>query len=95
MFKNPQESHEHSLDVLKMLYEYDSFLDSLKVIADMGCGSGLDVEWWAKLTTRDEPPDPHDYLVYAVDRDTSKIEKELLIYNLDKEKNDNRPIPRD
>lgn len=81
MFKNDLESHEHSLDVLKMLYEYDSFLDSLKVIADMGCGSGLDVKWWAELTTRDDPPIPHEYTVYAIDRDLSKIDKTILQAN--------------
>ena len=38
-FKNALESHEHSRDVLDMLYQYDTFMDSLKVIADMGCGA--------------------------------------------------------
>jgi SAM-dependent methyltransferase len=78
VFNNPQASHEHSLSVLKMIYQYDSFLDSIQTIADMGCGSGLDAQWWAQLTTRDDPPIPHNYRVYAVDRDTSKIEPELL-----------------
>jgi len=81
VFKNSEESHEHSLDVLNMLYQYDSFLDSLKVIADMGCGSGLDVKWWAELTTRDDPPEPHNYIVYAVDKDTSKIDQKILSNN--------------
>jgi SAM-dependent methyltransferase len=69
------------MDVLGMLYQYDSFLDSLKVIADMGCGSGLDSKWWAELMTRDDPPVPHKYLVYAVDRDTSKIDPKILADN--------------
>jgi len=77
-FKNPLESHEHSRDVLDMLYQYDSFMDSIKVVADMGCGAGLDVNWWATLYTRDDPPEPHNYIVYAVDRDTSRIESEVL-----------------
>lgn len=81
MFKNPMESHEHSLDVLSMLYQYDSFMDSLKVIADMGCGSGLDAKWWAELKTRDDPPVPHNYLVYAIDKDTSKIDQEIIRNN--------------
>jgi SAM-dependent methyltransferase len=81
VFKNPEESHEHSLDVLNMLYQYDSFLDSLEVIADMGCGSGLDAQWWAQLTTRDDPPEPHDYIVYAVDKDISKIDDAILKQN--------------
>lgn len=77
MFKNAEESHEHSLDMLNMLYQYDSFLDSLQVIADMGCGAGFDAKWWAQLTTRDDPPEPHNYVVYAVDQDLSKVEKSL------------------
>jgi SAM-dependent methyltransferase len=81
VFKNPQESHEHSRGVLDMLYQYDTFLDSIKVVADMGCGSGLDAQWWAELVSRDDPPEPHNYLVYAVDRDTSKIEQEIIDKN--------------
>jgi SAM-dependent methyltransferase len=60
-----------------MLYQYDSFLDSIEVVADMGCGSALDAQWWAQLTTRDDPPESHNYLVYAVDRDINKIEPSL------------------
>ena len=55
LFKNAYASHDHSLEILNMLYGYDSFLDNLKVIADMGCGAGLDTEWWATLETRDDP----------------------------------------
>lgn len=73
-FKNSQLSHEHSLGILNSLVEYDSFLDSLQVIADMGCGSGLDSLWWAGLTTRDDPPEPRNYLVYAVDQNTALLE---------------------
>ena len=47
-FKNAYESHDHSLDVLNLLYGYDSFLDSLTTIADMGCGVGYDSQWWAQ-----------------------------------------------
>ena len=74
-FKNPYESHEHSCLALDLLYLYDSFLDSIEVVADMGCGRGLDVEWWATLETRDEPSEPRNYTVYAVDRDISKLEQ--------------------
>jgi SAM-dependent methyltransferase len=62
-----------------MLYQYDTFLDSIKLIADMGCGPGLDVEWWATLMTRDDPPEPHNYTVYAVDRNIKQIEPEILV----------------
>ncbi len=65
-----QESHEHSLTILETLYGYDSFLDSLEVVADMGCGEGLDLDWFATLETRDDPPEPRRYSCYGVDRDT-------------------------
>lgn len=78
LFKNPYYSHEHSLEVLNLLLGYDSFLDSLTTIADMGCGAGLDVEWWATLMTRDEPPEPRNYIVYAVDQDLRKIDPAIL-----------------
>jgi SAM-dependent methyltransferase len=61
--------------VLDQLYEYDSFLDSLRTIADMGCGTGEDITWWANLTTRDDPPVPHNYQCYAVDRDAAKLKR--------------------
>jgi SAM-dependent methyltransferase len=81
LFKNASESHQHSLEVLNSLYEYDSFLDSLTVIADMGCGAALDAQWWAQLTTRDDIPEPHNYVVYAVDQTLSQIEEEILLKN--------------
>jgi len=81
LFKNSYYSHEHSLEVLNLLYGYDSFLDSLTSIADMGCGNGLDAEWWASLTTRDEPPEPRNYTVYAIDQDLTKIDPDILARN--------------
>ena len=76
-FKNAQESHNHSLETLNLLYNYDSFLDSLKVIADFGCGSGLDINWWANLWTRDEPPEPRNYKCYALDQDLKFFKPEI------------------
>ena len=81
LFKNAHESHQHSLDILNMIYGYDSFLDNLGVIADMGCGSGLDTEWWATLATRDNPPEPHNYIVYAVDQDLRGLDELALAQN--------------
>jgi len=77
-FRNAYDSHEHSLEVLNLLYCYDSFLDNLSVIADMGCGAGFDASWWATLETRDEPPEPRNYTVYAVDKDIKQIEPDFL-----------------
>ena len=59
--------------ILGCLREYDSFLDSLKYIADLGCGTGEDITWWATLMTRDNPPEPYNYTCWAVDNDATKL----------------------
>ena len=61
--------------ILNQLRQYDSFLDNLRVIADMGCGTGEDITWFATLETRDEPPIPYNYKCYAVDRDKTKLDQ--------------------
>ena len=81
LFKNAYASHEHSLEILNLLYGYDSFLDSLKVVADMGCGAGFDSNWWATLETRDDPPEPRNYIVYAVDNDIKQIDPDFAKAN--------------
>lgn len=81
LFKNAHASHDHSLEILNMIYGYDSFLDNLKVIADMGCGQGYDTEWWATLMTRDDPPEPHNYQIYGVDLDVDQFETDILDAN--------------
>ena len=74
----------HSQRILNQLYEYDSFLDSLKTIADMGCGPGEDITWWATLTTRDDPPMPHNYQCFAVDTDSKNLSKVPALPNIRK-----------
>lgn len=76
-FKNAWASHEHSLQTLDLLFQYDSFLDSIESVADFGCGTGLDTKWWANLHTRDDPPEPRNYLTYAVDKNLTNIDPEL------------------
>lgn len=76
-FKNASDSHLHSLETLNVLYGYDSFLDSLEFIADFGCGQGLDTQWWATLETRDEPPEPRNYKVYAVDNNINQFDQSI------------------
>ena len=73
LFKNSEASHQHTQFIRDLLYQYDSFLDSLEVVADFGCGEGLDMEWWATLETRDDPPEPRNYLCYAVDKNIKQI----------------------
>lgn len=53
MFTNDDSGHQHSLSTLNLLYEHDDFMDSVTSMIDMGCGAGLDIEWWATRTTRD------------------------------------------
>jgi len=81
LFKNSFDSHEHSLEFLNMIYGYDSFLDNITTIADMGCGQGFDAEWWATLETRDDPPEPRNYKVYAVDQNIAQLDEQLLSNN--------------
>lgn len=57
-FRNPEESHAHSLHTLNWLYEHDDFMASVDTLIDLGCGTGLDLEWWATRTTRDDNPEP-------------------------------------
>jgi len=35
-------------------------MESIGTLADMGCGEGLDIEWWATRTSRDEQQRPLD-----------------------------------
>jgi SAM-dependent methyltransferase len=67
MFRNAEESHAHSLKTLNMLYEYDDFMSSIGTLVDLGCGSGLDLEWWATRTTRDDNPEPLNIDCIGVD----------------------------
>jgi len=78
MFNNEHLSHAHSLTILNTLNEYDSFLDNLRSVADMGAGAGLDSQWWATLHTRDDPPEHREYTVYAVDTQADQIDKSVL-----------------
>jgi SAM-dependent methyltransferase len=87
-FSNGYQSHEHSLEVLGLIERFNDFMDSITSIADMGCGEGLDVNWWARKeyieTTEDaqgnihETLRPHNYRVYAVDKNIAQIDKESL-----------------
>jgi SAM-dependent methyltransferase len=67
-FRNHEESHQHSLQTLNTLFEYDDFMESIGTLIDLGCGTGLDLEWWATRTTRDEVPVPLNIRCTGVDQ---------------------------
>jgi SAM-dependent methyltransferase len=67
MFTRPGESHQHSLQTLNQLYEYDDFMFIISTVVDLGCGSGQDLEWWATRTTRDEAQMPLNIQCTGVD----------------------------
>jgi hypothetical protein len=77
LFKNNYASNQHSLRVLNLLREYDTFLESLSTVADMGCGNGHDALWFANLETRDDPPEPLNIRVFAVDKDLRHLDPEV------------------
>ena len=64
---NAEQSHKHSLQTLNALYEYDDFMESIATMVDLGCGTGLDIEWWATRTTRDDNPQPLNIKCTGVD----------------------------
>ena len=78
LFKNSKESYNHTQFIRNLLYEYDTFLDSLEVVADFGCDDGSNIEWWATLQTRDDPPEPRNYVCYAVTQNVKKIRSEVV-----------------
>lgn len=68
LFTSPTASHEHSLRTLNTFYEFDDFMESVGTVLDLGCGSGLDLSWWANATTRDETPRPLNIKCTGIDQ---------------------------
>lgn len=66
-FARPQDSHQHSLQTLSMLYNHIDFMESIGTLADMGCGTGLDLEWWATRTTQEDNPKPLNIRCVGID----------------------------
>ena len=67
IFTNLEQSHNHSLNTLNALQEYDEFMESIATLADLGCGAGLDTEWWATRTTRADNPKPLNIQCTGID----------------------------
>ena len=68
LFKSPEQSHEHSMEVLSLIYDHDDFMESLTSIADVGCGHGQDIFWWSMVQNREESPTPYNYRCLAIDK---------------------------
>lgn len=68
-----QSTKRHSLSVLELIQQYDTFLEGIKHVADMGCGTGEDIQWWATLTNNNPIPEPYNFNCFAVDKDASKL----------------------
>ena len=77
-----------SQPTLNLLWGYDTFLESLTTICDMGCGTSSDITWWATLETKDEIPEPYNYKCYAVDTNKDALTKVPDLENIIK-------VPRD
>jgi len=67
MFKTTAQNNRPSLDILNALQEYDEFMESIDTLADLGCGLGADIEWWATRTTREDDPKPLNIKCTGVD----------------------------
>ena len=63
----------HSLSILETIQQYDTFLESIRHIADMGCGTGGDTMWWATLENYDDPPQPYNFNIFAVDKNNNAL----------------------
>jgi hypothetical protein len=72
------------MGILETIRQYDTFLESLKHIAIMGCGASPDVEWWATLENNDDPPEPYNFNCFAVDIDGSKLAQLPNLKNINK-----------
>lgn len=67
-FRNDLASHEHSLETLNQLARHHDYMESIGTLVDMGCGSGLDLQWWATRTTQGDNPQPLNIRCTGIDR---------------------------
>jgi SAM-dependent methyltransferase len=56
-----------SMKILSTLREHDDFMESIRTLVDLGCGSGEDLSWWATQTTREDSPRPLNIRCWGVD----------------------------
>jgi SAM-dependent methyltransferase len=95
-FRNNDESHAHSLQTLDTLFEYDDFMESVGTLVDLGCGPGLDLEWWATRTTRDDAPMPLNIRCTGIDTGLTpavvKKYSNIVYQKIDFEHTENLPV---
>ncbi len=77
-------ANRHATHILETIRQYDTFLESIRTVADMGCGIGEDTEWWATLENYNDPPEPYNFNCFAVDKDPGKISQVPILKNINK-----------
>lgn len=75
MIVTSEQSHQHSLETLNLLYEHDDFMESIGTLVDLGCGYGHDLKWWATRTTREDTPRPLKIRCTGVDTNINYIDR--------------------
>jgi len=63
----PTQSHEISLETLSILDRYQDYMDNIKQVSVMGCGTGMDAHWWATAKNQ-QTGETRNIKVNAVDR---------------------------
>ena len=76
--------NRHATHILETIQQYDTFLESIRTVADMGCGTGEDAYWWATLENYNDPPEPYNFNVFAIDKDPGKISQVPVLKNINK-----------
>jgi SAM-dependent methyltransferase len=64
----------HSYKTLVQLSIYTEFLESIAAVADIGCGNGKDIEFFATLIRKDKPFIPYNFKCYAVDKNPHALD---------------------
>ncbi len=72
----------HSLPILETIRQYDTFLESLRHVADLGCGDGEDIHWWATLENYNDPPEPYNFNCFAVDNNADRLSRVPKLKNI-------------
>ena len=72
----------HSTHILDTIRQYDSFLESIRHMADLGCGSGEDIHWWATLENNNNPPEPYNFNCFAVDNNKDRLAQVSKLKNI-------------